>query len=208
MISTDIVLAIGAHPDDIEYGCLGFLLSLKPSKAKHIFVGSLGSIGDSSSGKHRENESRQALQGLNPASLTFRQATGLQPKDYESISDEIYQLIENIKPDLILTMGPHDTHQEHRLIFEATISGARRSKASILSYGILSNTPQFSPNFFFDVGEVFETKKTLLKEHQSQKQKYYMSEEYLNIFHGHNYAALHGFRFCEAYEVVRLFGGQ
>jgi len=207
MISTHKILSIGAHPDDIEFGCSGFLLSLPQSAQKYFYVGSWGSSGDLTSGKEREIESRQSLERLNPKLMTFRQKSGITSADYESITDDIYKIIVEMQPDLILTMGPNDTHQEHRLIYEATVSGARRSKASILSYGILSNTPHFKPSFFFDISKVYGAKKELLLCHKSQKDKYYMSEEYLNIFHGHNYAALHGFRFCEAYEVVRLFGG-
>jgi LmbE family N-acetylglucosaminyl deacetylase len=199
------VLAIGAHPDDIEYGCLGMLLKMSPQTEKHLFVASMGSAGDPTTGEQRVEESRKALSLVRPETLYFRKKAGIDKKDFEEVLQDIFKLVEKIKPDLILTHGPHDTHQEHRELYEITIAAARRSKATILSYGILSNTLEFRPHYFVDIGEVYSQKKGALREHRSQAQKFYMQDEHLDIFHAHNYASLHGVRFCEAYEIVRMF---
>ena len=63
----------------------------------------------------------------------------------------------------------------------------------------------FKPTQFVDIGEVYAQKKQALKKHVSQSDKYYMTDEYIEIFHSHNYASLHGVRYCEAFEVVRIF---
>jgi LmbE family N-acetylglucosaminyl deacetylase len=199
------VLAVGAHPDDIEFGCLGTLLKLPLDTKKCIYVASMGSAGDPSSSAQRCAESRNGLSCLKNTELHFREKAGIAHNEFQPVMDELYLLIQKFNPDLILTMSPQDTHQEHRAVYDITISAARRSKASILCYGILSNTPEFRPNYFVDVGEVYAQKVKALREHKSQSHKYYMTDEYLDIFHGHNYAALHGIPKCEAFEVVRLF---
>ena len=49
------VLAVGAHPDDIEYSCLGFLLKQKNSGANiSTFVVSLGSSNDKTSERNAD----------------------------------------------------------------------------------------------------------------------------------------------------------
>jgi LmbE family N-acetylglucosaminyl deacetylase len=199
------ILAIGAHPDDIEFGCLGFLLRQPKEVEKHIYVGCTGSIGDSTTGNHRIDESKTAYSFANPASTTFRAKAGITSTDFSEVMTDLDRLVTKIQPDLILCLGPHDTHQEHRAIHEITLASARRSKASFLNYGILSNTLEFRPNLFVDISKVYEFKKKALLSHVSQKNKYYMTDEYLEIFHSDKYASLHGIRYSESYEIVRLF---
>ena len=199
------ILAIGAHPDDIELGCLGLLLREGPEVEKHIYVGCTGSAADSSTGMHRINESKTAYAFAKPASMTFRAKAGITAGDFREVMHELERLMTQIQPDLILCLGPHDTHQEHRCIHEIALASARRLRASFLNYGIPSNTPEFHPTLFVDISSVFDVKKQALASHTSQKQKCYMTDEYLEVFHSDRYASLHGIRYAESYEIVRLF---
>jgi LmbE family N-acetylglucosaminyl deacetylase len=199
------ILAIGAHPDDLEYGCFGFLSKQKKVAEIHIFVASLGSAGDPSSGLHRKTESLNALEALGCRSVYFREKNGIDFADFGELVSTLTKKIDETDPDLILTMGSHDTHQEHRLLHEITLASARRSRASVLSYNIVSNTLDFCPKIFVDISEFFASKKAAIRCHVSQLAKDYMTGEYLEIFHAHNYAVLHGITKSEAFEVVRLF---
>ncbi len=205
MMQYEKILAIGAHPDDLEYGCFGLLLKQPPSSSIHLYVASLGSAGDPTTGPKRRSESIAAFDLVRPKSVLFRDKAGVSQDDFHIILDELTEIISRVKPDLILTLGPHDTHQEHRTIFEVTSGAARRSKASILAYGILSNTLDFKPQIFIDISEVYAQKKQALRAHQSQSERAYMKEAYLDIFHANTYASLHGLGPCEAYEIVRIF---
>jgi LmbE family N-acetylglucosaminyl deacetylase len=198
------ILAIGAHPDDVEFGCLGFLLKHRDAEI-FVYVASLGSIGDPMTGPQRKLESLNALSCLSAKQIVFREKSGVVHNDFEEILGELRVLIESHDPDLILTLGPHDTHQEHRLIHQITVAAARRLNATVLNYGIISNTPQFSPSIFVDISDQFNQKREALVYHKSQARKYYMTNDYLEIFHSDKYACLHGVRYCEAYEVVRMF---
>jgi LmbE family N-acetylglucosaminyl deacetylase len=205
MIRFRKILAIGAHPDDIEYGCFGFLLRNCNESEISLYIASLGSVGDPTTGKNRKEESLEAFKLIKPKAIRFREEHGIQPENFNSVLNEMTSVLAEVQPDLILCLGPHDTHQEHRQVYEATIAAARRSKASILAYGILSNTLDFKPLFFIDISQVYETKKQALKYHRSQQHRQYMTDEYLDIFHSHTYTSLHGMRYCEAFEVIRLF---
>ena len=205
MFDVKKVLAVGAHPDDIEFGCMGFLLKQSTSVEKHVYVASLGSVGDPTTDLRRQEESLNAMSSLKPKTMNVRDKAGIEEKDFNDILSALTLMINDINPDLILGLGPSDTHQEHRRIYEITCAAARRSKASMLNYAILSNTLDFKPSIFVDITDVYDKKKLALRCHVSQKDKYYMTDEYLEIFHSHNYASLHGLRYCEAYEVVRIF---
>lgn len=199
------LVAVGAHPDDIELGCLGTLLRLSPEARIHAFVGSTGSSGDPSSGEGRIAESRAALSCLELASFDYRPSKGITYNDFETLLVQLTAVLERAQPRLILTQGPKDTHQEHRIIWDVCLAAARRVPASILQYAVVSNTPDFTPNVFVDIAETYARKKRALAEHKSQAGKRYMSDAHLDIFHANTYASLHGFPCSEAYELVRAF---
>jgi LmbE family N-acetylglucosaminyl deacetylase len=205
MISFERILVIGAHPDDIEFGCLGYLLRSKNHAQITAYVASWGSKGDPTTGLRRIDESRRSLSVLKLKQLMFREKAGIEPSDFDEIRDELYSLIRNDDPDLILCLGPHDTHQEHRYLYQLMSSSARRSNSSIMLYGILSNTLDFQPRVFIDISEYYKEKKRALRLLVSQRDKYYMKDEFLDIFHTHRYPNLHGVKLCESFMVERIF---
>jgi LmbE family N-acetylglucosaminyl deacetylase len=74
-----------------------------------------------------------------------------------------------------------------------------------MTYGILSNTLDFKPRIFVDISEYYAAKKKALQCFTSQKDKYYMKDEFLDIFHTHKYPNLHGIKFCESFHSERIF---
>lgn len=205
LIGIKSIAAVGAHPDDIELGCLGTLLKLDPSVQIHAFVGSTGSAGDPSSGMDRIEESRSAFDCVKLANFEFRNQRGITHGDFLPLLDQLTQVLDKAQPDVILTQGSKDTHQEHRIISEVSFAAARRTRASILHYAVASNTPDFAPSVFVDISEQYEEKKKALSKHRTQSDKEYMTEAHLDIFHGNTYASLHGVRCSEAFELVRGF---
>jgi len=119
------ILAIGAHPDDVEYGCLGFLLSNMEDTKINIYVASVGSRGDDTSGEIRIEETNKALAILNPERIEVRNKKGIIDENFPEILADLERLIKETNPDLILTHGPHDTHQEHKLIHTITLAAAK-----------------------------------------------------------------------------------
>ena len=86
MINAKRVLAVGAHPDDIEFGCLGLLIKLGAATELNVFVGSLGSAGDPTSGPRRKDEGLASLRALNCASIHFREKVGIHPRTTRACS--------------------------------------------------------------------------------------------------------------------------
>jgi LmbE family N-acetylglucosaminyl deacetylase len=199
------VLAVGAHPDDIEIGCLGFLLKLGPGVEKHLYVASVGSAGDPSSGAGRRAESEAACACLHPASIGFREKTGILPTDHVEITSELTRLVDRCEPDLVLVGSRHDTHQEHAYVYQAVVSAMRRSRASVAAYCGNSTTLDFRPTIFVDISSVVETKLEALAQHRSQAGKSYLTREFFDVFHTHPYALVNGIQCCERFEPVRLF---
>jgi LmbE family N-acetylglucosaminyl deacetylase len=111
------VVAIGAHPDDIEIAAGGMLLSLagaKPGVRVH-YVLLTGT-------PERQAEARFAATAFLPdADLTFGLhdlPDGRLPAHWGTVKQIVHGEAAAISPDLVLCPSPHDAHQDHRLLGE------------------------------------------------------------------------------------------
>jgi len=165
------ILAIGAHPDDIELGCGGTLL--KASRQGHnIFMYTLTRGGSAGQVIRRSNEL------VNSAKLIG--ATILWIDDYEDTNvypstkliNSIEFFIKKSKADIIYTHTSQDNHHDHRSIAEAT-KEAGRFTPNIFAYENPS-TRHFSPSMFYDISDVIEEKINLIKLHGSQESKVFL----------------------------------
>jgi LmbE family N-acetylglucosaminyl deacetylase len=111
------VLAVGAHPDDIEIGAGGTLLSLVaslPGLRAHYVV--LTGTPD------RQAEARCAARAFLPdAELTVRLhdlPEGTLPSAWGQVKAVLEQLASSCDPDLVIAPSRHDAHQDHRVVAE------------------------------------------------------------------------------------------
>lgn len=159
------VIAIGAHPDDLEYGCGGALHKL--SKAGHeinLLVMTRGEMGGDPELRQKEQE---ASARLLKARLYWGRFNDTQVALEKETINTIEFFIKKIKPDLIFVMFPNDTHQDHRVVAQATVTATRYVR-NVLFYEVPS-TVDFSPaSVFADVGGVLGKKMAILKAHRSQ----------------------------------------
>jgi len=171
------VLCLGAHPDDIEIGAGGALLSWIAAGAcldVHWCVGS--ATGE------RLDEARASasafLRGASARDLRFGSLRdGYFP--YQGIeAKEWVESLKNIDPDLILTHSRDDAHQDHRLLGELTWNTFRDHL--ILEYEIPKWDGDLGrPNFYVGLSaEVIERKIALLNHHfLSQRSRTWFDDE-------------------------------
>lgn len=185
------VLAIGAHPDDIELGSGGFIHRLVTELAAEVtfLVFTPGvrswqtpSPYDRTDRRKEAREAAQALQAKDIFILDFPDCE-LHTKVHELIRTIEGFLYENGKSryDLVLTHSKADTHSDHREVHEATISAARYYQGTIFLYQAPSTIPnEFRPTFFVSLDqETIERKIQVLMAHKSQQKKgrEYMRDE-------------------------------
>jgi LmbE family N-acetylglucosaminyl deacetylase len=111
------VLAIGAHPDDIEIGAGGMLLSLAEAtpglQARYVVL---------TGTPDRHQEARNAAPSFLPASnLTVELLDlpeGRLPAAWKQVKDALEQVALSCCPDLIFAPAREDAHQDHRVIAE------------------------------------------------------------------------------------------
>jgi LmbE family N-acetylglucosaminyl deacetylase len=195
------ILAVGAHPDDIEYSCLGFLLKQKNSGADiSTFVASLGSFNDKTSGANRRTESESAL-GLNGFKQYY---SGTADFDYVKTETEIRDLVLKQNFDCVLVHDPRDSHQEHRVTYDITLSAIRRMNLGFILYRSVSTTNDFKCNYRVGVDGFFEQKLKTLKLHKSQQDKSYMTRDLIESFHTYYHLDLDSDTFYETFNISSL----
>src|SRR5947208_1118788 len=117
------VLAVGAHPDDIEILCAGTLARCR-ARGDEIIV-CVATNGDMGSMTHmppelaeiREAEARAAAAHLDAEFHWLTYPDEFLYPDHATRMRFI-QMIRDARPDLILTHAPNDYHQDHRTVSE------------------------------------------------------------------------------------------
>jgi LmbE family N-acetylglucosaminyl deacetylase len=159
------VLAVGAHPDDIELGCAGALaLHRLAGDEITLLVMTCGEFGPQGESP-REHEQQEAASILGADLIWGGFDDGCVPSDRIGVS-VIETALRSSDADLVYTHAASDSHQDHRATHGATLAAARRN-CRILAYETPSTT-SFTPNLYIDVDKVLETKFDLLRCHMSQ----------------------------------------
>lgn len=174
------VLAVGAHPDDIELGCGASLAKLAHNgcdvRALILTDGLQGLNQFASTDRHLETREALADLGVTDVHLEHFADTSL-PAEVSRMVSTIEWHIDDFRPDRIYTMYAQDRHQDHRAVYDATLI-AGRSVRQILSYETPSSWPNFQPIFFEPVtGGFLDRKVKALGRHKSQSHRSYMQED-------------------------------
>jgi LmbE family N-acetylglucosaminyl deacetylase len=162
------VLAIGAHPDDIEYGCGGMLTKYaQRGHDVYLWVASDGSLGGDAAVRRQEQQDSATIIGAREVFWGDYPDTEI-PLNRELIV-RIESVIKKIKPRMILVHYPDDTHQDHRNLAQGTLSATRYVPNFLFYEG--PTAQNFTPNCFTDVEKVLDKKLACLEAHRSQVAK-------------------------------------
>ena len=162
------ILAIGAHPDDIEIFMAGFLFACK--KLNHeidVMIATNGALGGkkiSNLTKKRYQETKKALVEINnPIFLDL-------PDGYLGYDDKhqfiLKKNIENIKPDLVVTHDINDYHSDHQMLSKM-VSIAVSHYIPVMYCDTLMGL-NFNPDYYVDITKYFKLKVKAILEHESQ----------------------------------------
>lgn len=199
----NVILAIGAHPDDIELGCGGYILKAKANGSKvyglTLTKGERG--GDNDHRREKEANRSADFMDLDGYWILDFPDTQLQDKPVE-IKEAIEALIKMINPTTVLTHNPHDSHGDHRAIFAATKEAAR-SVPTFLCYESVSTPEDFRPDFYVDITEQLQDMLTTIRLHKTQSEKTYMNPELLKGRAAHRGIQC-GVPYASAFKVYRI----
>ncbi|MGY1608200.1 PIG-L deacetylase family protein [Geodermatophilus sp. SYSU D00700] len=198
------VLAIGAHPDDVELGCGGALLAhvaAGDSVTVLVMTGGENGPGNGPQVAGRRAEQERAARVLG-ADLVWG---GLH--DCEVVADSaairrIEQALEATAADLVYVHAPDDSHQDHRAVAAATLGAARRLPR-VLHYQSPS-TLTFAPTVYVDVTAHLTGKLAALAAHASQVERSAMVEPDAVVASARHWGAQARIGYAEAFQPTRM----
>jgi LmbE family N-acetylglucosaminyl deacetylase len=200
------ILAIGAHPDDIEIGAGGFIAkSLKEGADVHYIVLSKCETNTGLAKADLVSEARKAAAVLGVSDVMFCDFENTRlPESSREIRATLEKARDTLKPDVVICPSPKDPHQDH------AAAGAEalrifRGRETVLNFEIIrKGVPLAEPTAFVDITGFLEKKLDAIKCFKSQFQRSYFSDE--------SYRALAtvrgaqaGCKYAEAFKFVRGF---
>jgi LmbE family N-acetylglucosaminyl deacetylase/tetratricopeptide (TPR) repeat protein len=172
-----VVLVVGAHPDDLELGCAGFILKLKASGAQvHGLTMTRGERGTDRPEARPEESTRAArFLGLDGHEVLDLPDSGLQDRAGE-VKSAIEARVQALRPTIVLTHSDADVHGDHRAVHLATREAAR-GVPTVLCYEDVSTTERFQPNLFVDISHYLEEHLQACALHVTQAHRPYMDPQ-------------------------------
>ncbi|RWG49718.1 MAG: PIG-L family deacetylase [Mesorhizobium sp.] len=171
------ILALGAHPDDIEIFMFGTLAAYAALGAELTFAiatdGAKGGKGDPAAlVKARREEATESatLLGVTPRFLGF--PDGALVAD-AALIDTLKALIGEVQPDLAITHAPNDYHGDHRALSDG-VRIAASFEVPVLHADTLGGTG-FSPTHYVDISSHWDLKGQAILAHRSQGPEHYLN---------------------------------
>lgn len=222
-------LAIGAHPDDNEFGCNGTIAKwAKAGCEVHYLLLTSGDKGteDPDADPEELRRVREAEQEAAAAALGVKSCTFLRHNDGElvyslELRGEVVRYVRKFKPETILSWDPltrnYRMHPDHRVCGQLALEAAFPAAMMPLSYPeqlrqeglsvhrakrlLLYGTD--APDYFVDISEVLDLKFESFKAHASQ---FNFDDKFVErIKQRHRDFALDfDFEYAEAFKLVEL----
>lgn len=159
------ILAIGSHPDDIEFGCGGTLSRFVEQGNKvYMLILSDGSRGGEIAARREEQQTAAEILGIKEIFWGSFHDTRL--PFYETVVEKIEHFVNKVEPTFVFVHYGKDTHQDHRHVNVCTISATRHVPNVLFYEG--PTTFEFEPNVYVDINDCMEKKLSALKAHNSQ----------------------------------------
>jgi LmbE family N-acetylglucosaminyl deacetylase len=176
------VMAIGAHPDDIEFGCSGTLIKHKERGDTVVYVcmtstesksGTSGNILRSL--EQLKSEVKCSTELIECDYVEFAPFTDLHvPFNFESVS-VLDGMMQTYKIDTVYTHWAGDSNQDHIATYKATMAAARYVP-NVFCYEQIPlprhTENEMNINYYSDITGFMDAKIEVAKCHKSQIKKY------------------------------------
>ena len=183
------LLLIMAHPDDAEMCCFGTIKKYcNKGYTCYIVIATDGENGTNQGNKafDRIQETHNAFQDLPVHIERLGFQDGFVSYDL-NLMNSICTTIKEINPEIIITHYPDEIgseHQDHIAIGKAVTNCVFKytscTETFLYTEPLFSYWSSFRGNYFVDITPHYCDKINSLKLHQSQNNKFYMTEEFQN----------------------------
>ena len=208
------VLAMGAHPDDMELEAGGTLAKFaKKGYEVYLLILTSGAYTDMKGKSYSDGQLKKEatiaseILGVKKV-IFFDYATTKLPNSGEIIS-RVDAIVDEIEPDIFISHHPFDSHQDHKAAADIMFAVSRQGRVkNVLSGSTLPYRPNvfaFRPQFFVDISGTLETKLKAIRAYESQYEKF-GSELLINRVKAMatTYGWAIGYDYAECFEVIRM----
>jgi len=198
------VLAIGAHPDDLEIGIGGTLAKLRRGGAHVVMC--VASIP-----KDYDLRLEEARQGAEILGCELRLLMDGGPKRLEDVKNcDLVGLLDGVireyGPAAVLTHSKADFHNDHLLIYNACRPTQRLAHFDLYSYHPTNCRPvpvEFHPSAYVDITDTIDQKMHAISAHASQFGVRGLDTEMYREF-AHMQGRMMGVPYAEGLDVQRM----
>lgn len=198
------VLAIGAHPDDVEVGMGGTVARLSALGAQVILV----VVSVPSRFPVRVEEARRASQILGARLELVRDQGCCRVEDMKTheLVAAFDRLLREHQPAAVFAHGCADAHKDHRMVFEAFEATLRFGGVDAFCYQPCACRPgrvRFAPQAFVDIEATLPRKLAAIEAHHSQFGERGMTADFQRDL-ARYYGRQAGCAYAEGLEVLHL----
>jgi LmbE family N-acetylglucosaminyl deacetylase/CheY-like chemotaxis protein len=195
-----VVLAIGAHPDDVEIG-VGGILSAHREAGNDVVILTLSRGARGGDANDRQHESLAAAERLG-ARLFLEDLEDTQIAAADPTVSIIERVVAEVRPDIVYTHSAHDRHQDHRAVHAATVV-ATRAVRTVCCYQSPSATIDYRPTRFVPIDGFTDAKLALLDCFRSQTElRAYLEPDFV-LATARYWSRFGGGTSCEPLEVIK-----
>lgn len=194
------VLAIGAHPDDVEIG-VGGILAAHRDAGDEVVILTMSRGGRGGEADDRQHEALTSAELLS-ARLFLEDLIDTEITNTGPTVAAIERVVAEVDPTIVYTHSIHDRHQDHRAVHEATLVATRRV-GTVACYQSPSATVDFRPTRFVSIDGFTESKLALLSCFTSQSTiRPYLEPDFV-LATARYWSRYGGGTSCEPLELVR-----
>jgi N-acetylglucosamine malate deacetylase 1 len=163
------VLALGAHPDDVELGVGGTLARLRRAGAR-VVLAVVSLPGDYAV---RRREAERAAEILGAELRILIDVAGKRIEDFRhcDLVALVDREVKDLAPAALFSHGASELHRDHVMVHEAALASQRLRYFDLFTYQPNFCRPvplPFQPRAFVDISETIETKMRAIEAHASQ----------------------------------------
>ena len=197
------VVAVGAHPDDLEVGAGGTLARLAREGSRVVIV--VMSVPNQPAARVREARKAAELLGCELRLVTSDKRHVEDLKTYEAVA-ALDAIVRDVKPKLMISHAACDYHRDHILAGQAALATQRLAHFDFWRFSTSLRTPHagpFAPSLYVNITDTVDAKMKAIDAHESQfKKRGQDTTIFREVARAHGRSA--GVQYAEVFEVARL----
>ena len=198
------VLAVGAHPDDLELGVGGTLKRLSEAGARVVMA--VVSIPSRRESRIQEATAAAKILGCEVRFLTRGRCMRVEDLKNHELVKMIDGLVDELSPAALFTHCFANLHTDHKLVHDACMAAQRLKYFDTFCFLPTSAhavNVVFNPHAFIDISDVIDAKMRAISAHSSQ-----FANRGLKIDHYRDHCSrvgrIVGVDYAEGLEIVRM----